>query len=42
MDWSENTTSKTTVAVYSVRALPQPSVSTPVTWDKLDDALHCR
>jgi bifunctional non-homologous end joining protein LigD len=39
IDWSQNTASKTTVAVYSVRALPQPSVSTPVTWDELDDAL---
>jgi bifunctional non-homologous end joining protein LigD len=39
IDWSQNTSSKTTVAVYSVRALPTPSVSTPVTWDELDDAL---
>jgi bifunctional non-homologous end joining protein LigD len=39
IDWSQNTASKTTVAVYSVRALPQPSVSTPVTWDELDDAV---
>jgi bifunctional non-homologous end joining protein LigD len=39
IDWSQNTASKTTVSVYSVRALPQPSVSTPVTWDELDDAL---
>ena len=42
IDWSQNTASKTTVAVYSVRALPQPSVSTPVTWDELDDALAAR
>jgi bifunctional non-homologous end joining protein LigD len=39
IDWSQNTASKTTVAVYSVRALPEPSVSTPVTWDELDDAV---
>jgi bifunctional non-homologous end joining protein LigD len=39
IDWSQNTASKTTVSVYSVRALPEPSVSTPVTWDELDDAL---
>jgi bifunctional non-homologous end joining protein LigD len=39
IDWSQNTASKTTVAVYSVRALAEPSVSTPVTWDELDDAL---
>ena len=39
IDWSQNTASKTTVAVYSVRALDHPSVSTPVTWDELEDAL---
>lgn len=39
IDWSQNTASKTTVAVYSVRALPEPSVSTPITWDELEDAL---
>ncbi len=39
IDWSQNAASKTTVAVYSLRARPQPTVSTPVTWDELDDAL---
>jgi bifunctional non-homologous end joining protein LigD len=39
IDWSQNTASKTTVAVYSVRALDNPSVSTPITWDELDNAL---
>ena len=39
IDWSQNNASKTTVGVYSVRALDEPSVSTPVTWDELDDAL---
>lgn len=39
IDWSQNTASKTTVSVYSVRALDEPSVSTPVTWDELDEAL---
>ena len=39
IDWSQNTESKTTVGVYSLRARPQPTVSTPVTWDELDDAL---
>jgi bifunctional non-homologous end joining protein LigD len=42
IDWSQNTASKTTVAVYSVRALDHPSVSTPVTWDELDDALSSK
>jgi bifunctional non-homologous end joining protein LigD len=39
IDWSQNTASKTTVAVYSVRAVPQPNVSTPVTWDELEAAV---
>jgi bifunctional non-homologous end joining protein LigD len=40
IDWSQNTASKTTVAVYSIRALPQPSVSTPVTWEELESAIQ--
>ncbi|HEY1828346.1 MAG TPA: non-homologous end-joining DNA ligase [Acidimicrobiales bacterium] len=32
IDWSQNHPSKTTVAVYSVRGLARPTVSTPVTW----------
>jgi bifunctional non-homologous end joining protein LigD len=39
IDWSQNTASKTTVAVYSVRALPEPSVSTPLTWEELEASL---
>jgi bifunctional non-homologous end joining protein LigD len=31
IDWSQNHSAKTTVAVYSVRAMPRPTVSTPVT-----------
>jgi bifunctional non-homologous end joining protein LigD len=31
IDWSQNHAAKTTVAVYSVRAMPTPTVSTPVT-----------
>ena len=31
IDWSQNHSAKTTVAVYSVRAMPAPTVSTPVT-----------
>jgi bifunctional non-homologous end joining protein LigD len=30
IDWSQNHPAKTTVAVYSVRAMPTPTVSTPV------------
>jgi len=38
IDWSQNTSFKTTVAVYSVRARPRPTVSTPVTWDEVERA----
>jgi bifunctional non-homologous end joining protein LigD len=31
IDWSQNHSAKTTVAVYSVRAMHRPTVSTPVT-----------
>ena len=31
IDWSQNHSAKTTVAVYSVRAMAAPTVSTPVT-----------
>ena len=36
VDWSQNTRSKTTVAVYSLRARERPTVSTPVTWDEIE------
>jgi bifunctional non-homologous end joining protein LigD len=35
IDWSQNHPAKTTVAVYSVRAMPRPSVSTPVTAEEV-------
>ncbi|HKG02682.1 MAG TPA: DNA ligase D [Conexibacter sp.] len=35
VDWSQNDPHKTTVAVYSVRAREQPTVSTPLTWEEL-------
>jgi bifunctional non-homologous end joining protein LigD len=38
IDWSQNHPAKTTVGAYSVRARPQPSVSTPVAWDEVR---HC-
>jgi bifunctional non-homologous end joining protein LigD len=36
VDWSQNNGAKTTVAVYSLRARPAPTVSTPVTWDEVE------
>ncbi len=35
VDWSQNNPAKTTVSVYSLRARPTPTVSTPVTWDEV-------
>jgi bifunctional non-homologous end joining protein LigD len=39
VDWSQNTFTKTTVAVYSLRARPRPTVSTPLAWDELEEAV---
>jgi bifunctional non-homologous end joining protein LigD len=36
IDWSQNSSFKTTIAVYSMRAREQPTVSTPVTWEELE------
>jgi bifunctional non-homologous end joining protein LigD len=35
VDWSQNNPAKTTVAVYSLRARAEPTVSTPLTWDEV-------
>jgi bifunctional non-homologous end joining protein LigD len=35
IDWSQNSRHKTTVAVYSLRARPRPTASTPVSWDEV-------
>ncbi|MFC6878453.1 MULTISPECIES: non-homologous end-joining DNA ligase [Actinomadura] len=39
VDWSQNNPAKTTVAPYSLRASESPGVSTPVTWDEVE---NCR
>ncbi|MBA3339810.1 MAG: ATP-dependent DNA ligase [Geodermatophilaceae bacterium] len=36
IDWSQNNPAKTTVAPYSLRARPEPTVSTPITWDEVE------
>jgi bifunctional non-homologous end joining protein LigD len=38
VDWSQNDEHKTTVAVYSLRARPQPTASAPVTWAEVEGA----
>ncbi len=35
IDWSQNNAAKTTIAPYSLRARPRPTVSTPITWDEV-------
>ena len=40
VDWSQNHPRKTTVAVYSLRAKPRPTASTPITWEEVEDALE--
>ncbi len=38
IDWSQNDRNKTTVCVYSLRARPRPTASTPLDWDEVRDA----
>jgi bifunctional non-homologous end joining protein LigD len=43
IDWSQNSSSKTTVAVYSVRGKhKEPFVSMPVSWEEVDSLLRTR
>jgi bifunctional non-homologous end joining protein LigD len=35
LDWSQNAGAKTTVSLYSLRARPVPSASTPLSWDEV-------
>ncbi|HEX4016185.1 MAG TPA: non-homologous end-joining DNA ligase [Frankiaceae bacterium] len=35
IDWSQNNPAKTTISVYSLRARPHPTVSTPISWDEV-------
>jgi bifunctional non-homologous end joining protein LigD len=39
VDWSQNDEHKTTVCVYSLRAKDEPTVSTPVTWEEVENCL---
>ncbi len=38
VDWSQNARHKTTVCVYSLRAMARPTVSTPLRWDEIEAA----
>jgi bifunctional non-homologous end joining protein LigD len=39
IDWGQNTEHKSMVCAYSVRAKERPTVSTPVIWDEVQDAV---
>ena len=39
VDWSQNDQHKTTIGVYSLRARERPTVSTPITWDEVEETL---
>jgi bifunctional non-homologous end joining protein LigD len=39
VDWSQNDQHKTTISVYSLRAREHPTVSTPVKWEEVEQAL---
>jgi bifunctional non-homologous end joining protein LigD len=39
VDWSQNDEHKTTICVYSLRAREEPTVSTPVKWDEVQNCL---
>ena len=44
LDWSQNSSAKTTIAPYSMRGREHPTVAAPRTWDELDqpDLRHLR
>ena len=39
VDWSQNDEHKTTISIYALRARERPTVSTPVTWEEVEQAL---
>ncbi len=39
VDWSQNDEHKTTICVYSLRAKDEPTASTPVTWQEVEQTL---
>jgi bifunctional non-homologous end joining protein LigD len=39
VDWSQNAQHKTTVNVYSLRAMARPTVSTPLLWEEVEAAV---
>lgn len=42
VDWSQNSRHKTTVAAYSLRAGERPTVSTPISWNEVEEGADGR
>jgi bifunctional non-homologous end joining protein LigD len=42
VDWSQNDEHKTTVSVYSLRAMARPTVSTPLHWEEVEAVVDSR
>jgi bifunctional non-homologous end joining protein LigD len=42
VDWLQNDPTRQTVAPYSVRGMPWPTVAAPLIWDELDDAVAAK
>jgi bifunctional non-homologous end joining protein LigD len=42
IDWSQNDHGKTTACAYTLRARQRPTVSTPVSWEEIDEARRKR
>jgi bifunctional non-homologous end joining protein LigD len=42
IDWSQNDEHKTTVCVYSLRARERPTISTPLAWEEVEQAVRSR
>ena len=42
VDWGQNDRIKSLIAAYSLRAMPFPTVSTPLTWDEVERAVDER
>ena len=38
VDWGQNAATRSTIAPYSLRAMPRPTVSTPLAWEELERA----
>ncbi len=42
IDWLQNDPTRSTIAPYSLRALPWPTVSTPLAWEEVEEAWRQR